>query len=240
MRARIHNKVNEEKIRQLLDRFMQGATTLEEEQWLADHLRNSHKEKWAVYREMFAWFEQGMPETRKPEKQARAVPWVRWWRQIAAVAALVVVVAVGWNVATKPQPTGNNTAVVKPAQKTIGGEGPSKVTAQIVRTEATKQTASAGRQHPTIASQCKRNLPTSTVMTEAEPASPIQDEMDERRIVAEVLTEQAQEREEVRQELRNNFVEAVYTRLSEASNLRLVMDETGDYQILPEQSPVEL
>lgn len=77
-------------------------------------------------------------------------------------------------------------------------------------------------------------------MTEAEPASPIQDEMDERRIVAEVLTEQAQEREEVRQELRNNFVEAVYTRLSEASNLRLVMDETGDYQILPEQSPVEL
>ena len=77
-------------------------------------------------------------------------------------------------------------------------------------------------------------------MTEAEPASPIQEAMDERRIVAEVLAEQAQEREEVRQELRNSFVEAVYTRLPEASNLRLVMDEMGDYQIMPAQSPVEL
>ena len=77
-------------------------------------------------------------------------------------------------------------------------------------------------------------------MTEAEPAPPVSLLSDEARIVAEVLTEQAQEREVLRQELRNNFVEAVYTRLPEASNLRLVMDETGDYQIMPAQSPVEL
>lgn len=240
MRAHIYNKVDEERMRQLLDRFMQGATTLDEEQWLADHLRNSHKEEWAVYREMFAWFDQGMPETQNPEKQARTVPLVRWWRQIAAVAAVVVVVVVGWSVVTKPQPTENNLALTKPAQKTVGGVGPNKETAQTIRTEPTKQTASAGRRHPTIASQCKRNLPTSTVMTEAEPASPLQDEMDEGQIVAELLTEQAQEHEEVRQELRNNFVEAVYTRLPYDNNLRLVMDETGDYQILPTQSPVEL
>ena len=43
MRTHIYNKVDEERMRQLLDRFMQGATTLDEEQWLADQLRDCNR-----------------------------------------------------------------------------------------------------------------------------------------------------------------------------------------------------
>ena len=78
-------------------------------------------------------------------------------------------------------------------------------------------------------------------MTATGSDSPTIDLQEEGRILAEVLTEQVSEREELRRELRNNFVETVFTRLpDEGDALQLVMDESGDYQIVPPPSPVEL
>ena len=216
MRTHIYNKVDEERMRQLLDRFMQGATTLDEEQWLADQLRDCNREEWSVYREMFAWFEQGMTDSKAPEKHPKVRQLARWWRQIAAVAILVVVAGI------TPEPQESNVA---------GG-----LEQQTVKTAIM---ASSGRKQQSITPN--RNLPTSTVMTATGSDSPTIDLQEERRILAEVLTEQVSEREELRRELRNNFVETVFTRLpDEGDALQLVMDESGDYQIVPPPSPVEL
>ena len=219
MRAHIYNKVDEERTRQLLDRFMQGATTLEEEQWLADQLRYCNGEEWSVYREMFAWFEQGMTDSKAPEKHPKVRQLARWWRQIAAVAILVVVAGIGWEIATKSQLTGQNIAPAKHIEpKAVPTEPKESNVAGGLEQQTVKTAimASSGRKQQSITPN--RNLPTSTVMTA-----------------------QVSEREELRRELRNNFVETVFTRLpDEGDALQLVMDESGDYQIVPPPSPVEL
>lgn len=242
MRTHIYNKVDEERMRQLLDRFMQGATTLDEEQWLADQLRDCNREEWSVYREMFAWFEQGMTDSKAPEKHPKVRLLARWWRQIAAVAILVVVAGIGWGIATKSQLTGQNIAPAKHIeQKTVTPEPQESNVAGGLEQQTVKTAimASSGRKQQSITPN--RNLPTSTVMTATGSDSPTIDLQEERRILAEVLTEQVSEREELRRELRNNFVETVFTRLpDEGDALQLVMDESGDYQIVPPPSPVEL
>lgn len=242
MRAHIYNKVDEERTRQLLDRFMQGATTLDEEQWLADQLRDCNREEWSVYREMFAWFEQGMTDSKAPEKHSKVRQLARWWRQIAAVAILVVVAGIGWEIATKSQLTGQNIAPAKHIEpKAVPTEPKESNVAGGLEQQTVKTAimASSGRKQQSITPN--RNLPTSTVMTATGSDSPTIDLQEEGRILAEVLTEQVSEREELRRELRNNFVETVFTRLpDEGDALQLVMDESGDYQIVPPPSPVEL
>lgn len=63
-------------IQQLLDRYLDGLTSLEEEDRLADYLR-SHDvpEPWQPYKEMFAYFDAGMPteESGKEEKEEVAM-----------------------------------------------------------------------------------------------------------------------------------------------------------------------
>lgn len=91
--------MNNDKITSLLNRFMDGATSLEEEALLADffrHATDSDKpqdmsdEDWQAYREMFRQFDEGFdavgttPEPKR--KTARLIP---MWR-IAAAAVIVI------------------------------------------------------------------------------------------------------------------------------------------------------
>lgn len=91
--------MNNDKITSLLNRFMDGATSLEEEAMLADffrHATDSDKpqdmsdEDWQAYREMFRQFDEGFdavgttPEPKR--KTARLIP---MWR-IAAAAVIVI------------------------------------------------------------------------------------------------------------------------------------------------------
>lgn len=53
-------------IQQLIDRFMDGTTTLDEERRLADYFRTAEpaeqwSDDWMAYKEMFAYFDEGMP-----------------------------------------------------------------------------------------------------------------------------------------------------------------------------------
>lgn len=77
-------------IRQLIRRFMDGQTTVDEEQriarWLREH-PEAAKGDLAAYREMFAWFGEGMP------RQA-ATPPRRHLHLLRIAAALVLIVAV--------------------------------------------------------------------------------------------------------------------------------------------------
>lgn len=91
--------MNNDKITSLLNRFMDGATSLEEEAMLADFFRHAtdgdkpqgmSDEDWLAYREMFRQFDEGFdavgttPEPKR--KTARLIP---MWR-IAAAAVIVI------------------------------------------------------------------------------------------------------------------------------------------------------
>lgn len=49
-------------IKKLVERFMNGLTTIEEERQLAEYFRTHEvSDQWQEYKEMFAWFDKGMP-----------------------------------------------------------------------------------------------------------------------------------------------------------------------------------
>ncbi|GAB6982363.1 hypothetical protein [Prevotella dentasini] len=83
-------------IQTLLDRFMDGQTTLDEERLLADFFRSSDDipEEWEDYREMFAYFDRGMDDAA-PRPSARTTAGTgtksrrRYWAA-AAVALLAI------------------------------------------------------------------------------------------------------------------------------------------------------
>ncbi|MBO5061803.1 MAG: hypothetical protein J6C31_04190 [Prevotella sp.] len=77
-------------IKILLERFMAGLTSVEEEQTLAGYFRTHDVcDEWKAYKEMFAWFDRGMPEkTEKPQHKARQ------WRKIAAMVTAAAAAAI--------------------------------------------------------------------------------------------------------------------------------------------------
>lgn len=81
-------RYTDEYIEQLLSKFMNGESTLEEEARLGDYFRTQDvKPEWETYRTMFAYFDNGMKETfleDKPEKRRGA------WRRAAIVACIAV------------------------------------------------------------------------------------------------------------------------------------------------------
>lgn len=80
-----------EHIKQLTRRFMDGQTTIEEEARLASYYRTHDvPREWRVYKEMFAYFDAGMPLGQDkvaacPSRRARCV-----WLAVAAAAAVAL------------------------------------------------------------------------------------------------------------------------------------------------------
>ena len=62
-------------IKPLLDRFMNGETTLEEERTLGEYFATSYSDgEWDVYKKMFAYFDNGMKDVEQDsETQKKAV-----------------------------------------------------------------------------------------------------------------------------------------------------------------------
>lgn len=78
-------------IAQLLERFMDGQTTLQEEALLAQYFRTADvPEGWRDYQQIFAWFDEGMPEAQ-PSAPQRRKPWLLWFSAAAAVALLLLI-----------------------------------------------------------------------------------------------------------------------------------------------------
>lgn len=85
-------------IQKLIERFMAGQTSIEEEDMLAEHFRN-HKvaDEWKAYKEMFAWFDKGMPsDDRKPMKKGRH-QLLTALLTAAAAAATVLLTVITWS-----------------------------------------------------------------------------------------------------------------------------------------------
>lgn len=105
-------------IEQLIKRFMDGQTTVEEESRIAEYFRTHDVEdEWKAYKDMFAWFDDGMPiqqETEKHKtrnsKKAKIIAFAM--AAAAAIAALIIIATPGNNGIMPVQKTAN---VIKPS-----------------------------------------------------------------------------------------------------------------------------
>lgn len=87
---------NKKDISTLLDKFMAGTTTIEEEQILTDYFRSEQRvpTEWEDYKDMFAYFDNGMVEVSEQKEDiakarlAAIVP----WKRIAVAAILLILI----------------------------------------------------------------------------------------------------------------------------------------------------
>lgn len=99
-------------IETLLSRFLDGTSTLDEERTLARYFRTEDVPgEWEAYKDMFAWFDQGMPEPTAAPAPARLHLLRRW----AAVAAVVAVVGGIGAYLLRPVPQPERVALQEPA-----------------------------------------------------------------------------------------------------------------------------
>ena len=73
----------------LLDKFMAGTTTIEEEQTLADYFRSEQRvpAEWEDYKDMFAYFDNGMAEVSEQKEDIIVL-----WKRIAVAATLLILI----------------------------------------------------------------------------------------------------------------------------------------------------
>ena len=83
--------MKEKEIQQLIERFLEGATTNAEEQMLYDYFNSKDvADSLRPYREMFQWYAAGMPEQKaKPSKR----PYTKW---LAIAASMLLLVGIGF------------------------------------------------------------------------------------------------------------------------------------------------
>ena len=89
-------RYSQQQIQDLLDKFMNGLTTLEEEAALTDYFRTHEvPEEWEDYRLMFGYFDRGMEGDLVPVEESRPtltrLMGRRWWG-IAAAACITMAI----------------------------------------------------------------------------------------------------------------------------------------------------
>lgn len=88
-------------IEQLIKRFMDGQTTVDEENRIAEYLRTHEVEdEWKAYKDMFGWFDEGMPLQSNGQKHTaknrnKAITVAMLMAAAAAIVALVMIVRPG-------------------------------------------------------------------------------------------------------------------------------------------------
>ena len=91
-------RYSQQQISNLLDKFMNGLTSLEEEAALGDYFRTHEvPEEWEDYRLMFGYFDRGMEGELVPVEQPRLsltrLTGRRWWGIAAAACITAAIVA---------------------------------------------------------------------------------------------------------------------------------------------------
>lgn len=85
-----HTQMTTQEVERLLQRFMDGTSTLEEEAQLADFFRTHEVAgEWATYKDMFALFDEGKVEVE--EKKITA-----WWKYAGIAAAIILLLGLGF------------------------------------------------------------------------------------------------------------------------------------------------
>ena len=99
-------RYSHQQIEALLDKFMDGQTTVEEEAQLADYFRSADvPAEWEDYRVMFDYFDSGMTQP-----VASPMPRRNWWWTTGAAAAAVAAIIAVMTVVNRPTSTTTTTA----------------------------------------------------------------------------------------------------------------------------------
>lgn len=151
-----HNKMTAMEIKQLIDRYMNGQTTVDEEQLLARYFRNATDvpDSLKPYRDMFAYFDDGMPlgalsefdgsagqaETRVAPDSSKVVAPRRhslrmaaWWGGAAAVAAAVALLLIMHRPSAPVQPIASAVVVSDTCSTSTGVEAEQNVVTDSVK-----------------------------------------------------------------------------------------------------------
>ena len=86
-----HTQMTTQEVERLLQRFMDGTSTLEEEAQLAEFFRTHEVAgEWTAYKDMFALFDEGKVEVEEKQKSTA------WWKYAGIAAAIILLLGLGF------------------------------------------------------------------------------------------------------------------------------------------------
>jgi hypothetical protein len=211
-------RYSQHQIKALLDKFMDGQTTVEEEALLAEYFRSSDvPAEWEDYRLMFSYFDHGMEGDLVPVEQPRPtltrLMGRRWWGIAAAACITAAIVA---------------TAVLhQPASTTV------PETPEI----ASNETAPIGETQDVASLQTTPEQPVETQNLASRAAKRKSAHKDQRRLQVE-NAKLARENERLQRELADLKRRAFIIDL-EANGFRAVQDEDGSIVLIDLEQEIE-
>lgn len=223
----------EKDIRTLIDRYMAGQTSLEEESRLADYLRTHEVgENLLPYKRMFAWFDEGMPlESRQVNKQTSRQATLQpsqnsqssqLSRKIlclitAAAASIALLLLVAWPKA-EPQQMAENTAMPHIQESNEPATTPDTLTADTATTVVPMK--KARRRKPRI--DRYKPLPPKTYIAETQTDSAIE--------AAEMIAEATVKVAELQQEAMLDSIYDEHKRIEAGIDLYVTAMENYDVE----------
>ena len=150
------NKMKAMQIQQLIDKYMNGQTTVDEEQLIARYFRNATDvpDSLKPYRDMFAYFDEGMPLGALPEfdgsagqaatrvapddsnvvaPRRRCLRMAAWWSGAVAVAAAVALLLIMHRPSAPVQPIASAVVVSDTCSTSTGVEAEQNVVTDSVK-----------------------------------------------------------------------------------------------------------
>lgn len=240
-------------IADLLDRFMAGATSLDEEQVLHDYLLSADDlpKEWEAYRQMFEYFDAGMAGMEIPKPQSQSRP-RRWWLAAASLLVLAGMAAmwslgsgsdasparspgVGEGLVSQLQPADSADRSLTAATGSLVADvicppAYSPVVVSLGKEQAGNKAKrnSARRQRTTVGQKpADRRQNASPAVNHQNVATTDQE-------AAETIRSFSEMREQQAMAIHNEVVEAIYEMLPDVHDqLHLATDESGAYAIVP-------
>ncbi len=238
---------NQKYIARLLDRFLQGNSTLEEEQILADYFRSAADlpAEWEDFRTMFHYFDQGMEHidyaqqgevvsgllSASPSVGRRSM---RRWLTAAASLLILVGMAVSYHHFRHEKPA--QVAMTHVRQQPIARKvnTPPALIATPDESQSRKAVVVASRSK--LMGDSPHGRKTNRKAQGATARISVEEQASEQPMLSEPTADASFEelREAQRLAIHNDVVEAVYELLPDDGNLlHLATDENGAYAIIP-------
>lgn len=207
----------EQDIHRLIERFMAGLTSIEEERFIADYLRTHEVDGDLLpYKRMFAWFDEGMPAKGQPKGTRRAANLRKLYCAIMAAAALALLLIVAWP-GKEPRQVANS---VPAAQQPVRKEPVTKP--DTLLTDSTTTIAPKEKPRRRMRRDRFKAMPPKVYMAKAAPDSSANE--------MEILTEKAVRESEIQQERILNAIYEEYRKIELGVNLYLTAMENYDLE----------
>ncbi len=218
-------RYSHQQIEALLDKFMDGQTTVEEEALLADYFRSGDvPAEWEDYRIMFGYFDRGMEGDLVPVEETqptlKRLMGRRWWGIAAAACITVAIVAT----AVLNQPTSTTTV---PETSPVASNETTPI-------EETQDFASLHEAEPSSETSITRPVKTQNLASQSRSARSFRST---RRLQAE-NAKLARENARLQRELADLKRRAFIIDL-EANGFRAVQDEDGSIVLIDIEQELE-